>query len=95
MLLAHLLKWEHQPDQRSAGWLGIIVEQRRQMGAVLADAPSLAKVLEAALVAAFADARDDASRETGLAPEVFPQDCPYTVEQILDKTFMPGEAAGN
>ena len=35
VLLAHLLKWEHQPDQRSAGFLGTIVEQRRQIGAVL------------------------------------------------------------
>src|SRR4051794_15904973 len=30
VLLAHLLKWDHQPDQRSGSWRGTIREQRRE-----------------------------------------------------------------
>src|SRR5437016_14045977 len=32
VLLAHLLKWQVQPDRRSTNWSGTIREQRRQIG---------------------------------------------------------------
>ena len=31
-----------------------------------------------------------ASGETGLPKTVFPETCPYTIDQILDPTFLPG-----
>src|ERR1700716_4121211 len=34
-LLTHLLKWEHQPDQRSGSWRGTILEQRRELRKLL------------------------------------------------------------
>lgn len=92
VLLAHLLKWQFQPEQRSTGWLGSIVEQRRQIAAVLADSPSLARPLETALAAAYADAREDAGRESGLPADSFPAACPYAMAEILDKGFLPGSA---
>src|ERR1700722_9617971 len=30
-LLAHVLKWVHQPDQRSRSWQGTIVEQQEEL----------------------------------------------------------------
>src|SRR5882672_2294202 len=57
VLLAHLLKWQHQPDQRSNGWLGTIVEQRRQIAKIVKQSPSLAKFLAVAIPEAYRDAR--------------------------------------
>src|SRR5712691_3629821 len=34
-LLAHLLKWEHQPENRSNSWRGTILEQRRELRLLL------------------------------------------------------------
>jgi hypothetical protein len=38
---------------------------------------------------AYPDAVEIASDETGLLPTIFPDRCPYTVEQLLSKEFYP------
>jgi hypothetical protein len=38
-------------------------------------------------------ARRDAARETDLPETRFPVTCPWTIEQIMDPDFWPGEAA--
>jgi len=93
VLLAHLLKWEYQPEQRSTGWLGTIVGQRRRIADLLADSPRLATALEESLTAAYADARDDPARETASAPDALPTTCHYAMAEILDRAFMPEGAA--
>lgn len=40
---------------------------------------------------AYRDAVREAAKETGLARNAFPFDCPYSVEQIRDFDWMPGE----
>ena len=89
VLLAHLLKWQVQPDRRSTSWSGTIREQRRQIGRKLRDSPSLRPVLEAVLAEVYADAREDAVEETGISEADFPVDCPFTVEEILSRSFLP------
>jgi hypothetical protein len=81
-LLAHILKWVHQPDHRSRSWRGTIVEQRQELSR-LATRGALRNHAEAALAAAYAEAIERAAAETGLAAEAFPAECPYTLEQLL------------
>ena len=38
---------------------------------------------------AYADAREQASTETGLPLRSFPKSSPYTLEQTLDPKFLP------
>ena len=38
---------------------------------------------------AYADAREQASVETGLPLRSFPKSSPYTLEQTLDPKFLP------
>lgn len=40
-VLLHLLEWEYQPEKRKAGWLNTLIEQRRQVGGLLQESPSL------------------------------------------------------
>jgi hypothetical protein len=90
LLAMHLLKWEYQPRRRSRSWSDTIGRERSNIEEREADNPSL-KARAADIVAeGYATARRDAVRETGLARETFPAECPYTVEQLRDHDFMPG-----
>ena len=88
VLLAHLLKWSFQPD-RKPGWAGTIREQRRRIARRVLASPSLAGYPAEVLADEYADARFSAADETGLALTVFPETCPFTVDQALDPDFWP------
>ena len=85
-LLAHILKWMHQPESRSRSWRGTIVEQRQEL-AGLADRGVLRNHAEVVLPHVYAKAVERAAAETGLAVESFPAECPYTLEQLLVLEF--------
>jgi hypothetical protein len=89
VILLHLLKWQFQPDQRSGSWKGSIVEHRRRIRKALKDSPSLKPYLEEVLAECYADAAEQASAETGLLVETFPQLCIYTSVEVLDSDFLP------
>ena len=88
-LLAHLLKWQHQPDQRSGSWRGTIVEQRTRLARLLQENPGLKPQRAARFSNAYEDARELAAAETGLPIETFPEASPFTIEQATAKDFWP------
>jgi hypothetical protein len=89
IVLLHLLKWQHQPEMQCGSWRGSIVEHRQRLRDDLQDSPSLKPYLPEILASAYADVRDRAAAETGLALHQFPRDCEYTIDQILDREFLP------
>jgi hypothetical protein len=91
VLLAHLLKWQCQPNLRSRSWSGTAKEQRRQINDLLAESPSLRPVVNQELAGLYSVARDKAADETGFPDTTFPAECPFTLEQILDRDFLPGD----
>jgi hypothetical protein len=90
VLLAHLLKWQYQPSFHGRSWQLTIKEQRRQLQRLLKDNPSL----QARLAEFIADAYEDsillAAKETGLEESIFPAQCPYSQECLLNTEFYPG-----
>jgi hypothetical protein len=88
-LLAHVLKWVHQPDQRTRSWRSTIIEQRQELSGLVARGV-LRNHAEAVLGEAYAEAVERTSAETGLDAAAFPVDCPYSLEQLLSAEF-PGE----
>lgn len=90
ILLIHLLKWQMQPDQRSNSWKATLLEQRRRIGDILRESPSLRRWPGTQLTAEYEIARLKASGETGLSLDVFSESCPYTIAQVLDPNFLPG-----
>ncbi|MFP4103828.1 DUF29 domain-containing protein, partial [Coleofasciculus sp.] len=56
VLLAHLLKWQFQPQNRSRSWLATIREQRFQVRQLLAESPSLKPYLVEAIELAYQSA---------------------------------------
>ncbi|WP_100902920.1 DUF29 domain-containing protein [Nostoc flagelliforme] len=91
ILLGHLLKWQFQPEKRSNSWLGTIREQRVQIKLLLQDSPSLKPYLNEVFFSVYELGVALAIRETELGEQVFPEICPYTLEQTLNPEFLPNQ----
>ena len=91
VLLAHLLKWQHQPEQQGNSWRLTIRAQRNGIERALAATPSLkAKMADAGWwQAIWDDALGIAASETGLSDE-FPAVCPWAESEVLDGSWLPG-----
>jgi hypothetical protein len=89
VVLTHLLKWQYQPAFRSGSWKGSIAEHRRRIRKALKESPSLKPYLEEVFAECYSDAVEQASSETELPVETFPQECPYTSIDVLDSNFLP------
>jgi hypothetical protein len=91
VLLAHLLKWRFQPARRSRSWRNTLSTQRIDIQELLEDSPSLKSELPGKIEVAYEKARLAAEDETGIAKENFPETCPFTFEQMLDRHYFPEE----
>ena len=89
VLLLHLLKWQYQPENRSSGWIGSIDEQRDQIDTLLRQSPSIKRLVPEYVNYAYPKARRSALHETGLSQDVFPAQCPFSEQAILDPEFWP------
>lgn len=86
VLLVHLLKYQFQPRRRSRA---TIAEQRQRIATVIEDSPSLEPFPASIIDHCYADARSQAALETGLANTMFPECCPFGVEQVLAPDWLP------
>jgi hypothetical protein len=87
-LVLHLLKWRYQPDRRTRSWEAAIKVARRYIEKLLRRSPSLRRDLPASLDEIYPNARIRAGVATGLADEVFPDACPFTLDQVI-RDWMP------
>lgn len=83
VLLAHRLKWEHQPDKRSRSWLGTILTQQRELRLLL-ESGTLRNHAAEILPQSIEDARRQATAETGLPLDTFPVEYPWLVEELIE-----------
>ncbi len=81
-ILMHLLKWQYQLDRRGNSWKSSILKGRNAVDRLLEDSPSLTPQLPAMITAEYRRAKKEAASETGLPLATFPEQCPFTVEQI-------------
>jgi hypothetical protein len=92
VLVQHLLKIRHQPQRHSRSWEVTVITQRVDIKLLLKDSPSLRPTLAATLDDIYANARSEAARETGLDIGRLPQQCPFTLDQVLDDEWWPDPA---
>jgi uncharacterized protein DUF29 len=88
-LIAHLLKWQAQPDRRGNSWTATIRLQRKEIKDLLSQMPSLQRYLEQNLAKAYEYGVVTAVAETGLPSEAFPSTCPFDFHALLDEQFLP------
>jgi hypothetical protein len=91
ILLAHLLKWQYQPDRRGVSWRATIRTQRNLIEKRLDRTPSLRPMLADPdwIEDMWADARQLASQETGIGFAVFPEICPWLMDAVLSADVFP------
>jgi hypothetical protein len=91
VLILHLLKWDHQPDQRSNRWRASVAEQRGRIRRLLRDSPSLKQSVAEAAREVYPETLEQAAIETSLTESAFPATLPYTVEQIFERKLPADE----
>lgn len=89
VLLAHLLKWQYQPQNRSGSWEASISNSRNRIARLFKDRPSLKPYISQILAETYFEAVTWASSETKLEKQIFPLECFYNLEQILNADFFP------
>ena len=92
ILIAHLLKWEYQPDLKNKSWKGTIVRQRIDINDVLEENPSLKSQLDTIISKSYRYALAILEEETPLDLKLFPEECRYAFSQIMDEKFYPKAA---
>lgn len=91
-LLLHLLKWRFQPERRGSSWQASIRIQRVEIAKHIKKNPSLKADIAETMSDAYEVAQIAAAGETGLLETVFPAECPWSYEQIMDAGFWPDAA---
>lgn len=93
VLLAHLLKWQFQPQRRGASWEVTIRTQRNGIARRLQRTPSLAHSLADPewWADVWDDALDAATRETGIAD--LPRTCPWDQALVLTTDWLSSATA--
>jgi hypothetical protein len=74
-----------------ASWRKTLRTQRREIGKLLDQSPSLRRLVPELVREAFPDAVKDAVDETGLPPDKFPAACPYAPDDVLREEYLPDE----
>ena len=87
IVLLHMLKFDHQPERRSRSWLVSIATHRVAAADEIEESPGLKSRLDDAVERAYRRARLEASGETGLALRTFPETCPYSLDEIMNRPF--------
>jgi hypothetical protein len=92
-LLEHLLKWQHSPAKNPRrGWKHSIIEHRLRILDSLEGSKRLQNKLPELISQKYKDARKLALaglEEDGIATSLLPQECPWSVEEILNEDFFP------
>jgi hypothetical protein len=92
LLISHLLKWQYQPERRSASWEITIIRERSHVKDRESDSHALRSQAAEIVEAAYPAARREAQVETGLPKSAFPPECPYTLDQLRDPDWLPDAA---
>lgn len=93
-LLVHLLLYQYWQDRRdyyTGGWEGEIYEFRLQLSDTL-EAKTLYKYFTSQVDEVYLQAARKASlkfKEAGFSYPDFPEQCPYTVDRLLDVEYLP------
>jgi hypothetical protein len=92
-VVEHLLKLEYARgilhEYNVRGWRVSVRSARRQIQELLNESPSLRPQLAEILVHAYEDGRIEALREPRLTEEILPKTSPWTLEKVMDESFLP------
>ena len=89
LVMLHLLELRYQATHKTSSWTSTIVRERNNIADLLHDNPGLDPKRNAALIRAYPAARREAADETKLVLSTFPEQCPFTLDDVEDHDFWP------
>jgi polyisoprenyl-phosphate glycosyltransferase len=90
VLMTYLLGCIYQPESRSEISTSMIIEQFRQVEALLLDSPSLKSYYLRVFADCYRKAVNDTSVKSGLPVETFPSKPPFSPQDLLNTDFVFG-----
>jgi hypothetical protein len=91
-LALHLLRYAHQPSMKSRSWLVSIVNARAEIRRVIEDNPGLRPMRDELFAKGYADSRETAAAETGLAIKTFSRQPAFSRASAEEDGFLPPAA---
>ena len=88
-LIAHLLKWQFQSQNRTGSWKATVMHQRDELGDILESTTLKNHALDV-LAKAYERAVRQAAVETGFAVSHFPAECPFSLDYLLGSELPDG-----
>ncbi|MCL1463360.1 DUF29 domain-containing protein [Argonema galeatum] len=88
VLLMHILKYQYQIEKRSSSWVSTILEQYDQIEYLLEDSPSLKPYYLEIFKQCYSKAIRNASAETKLSVNAFPNESPFSPEDVINSDFI-------
>jgi hypothetical protein len=88
ILMLHLLKCEYQPEKTSKSWHNSIEDSSDNLQIDIEQSKVLYNCLKTGIDRAYTRARSKASRETNLPLSIFPKECPYIVDDLLNDDWI-------
>jgi Domain of unknown function DUF29 len=88
-LLMHLIKQKIQPERDGPSWRASIRNARSELIDAIRVSPSLRRKVADELPEIYRRALDDARYETGLAGAGAPEECPFTLDRLIEGDPMP------
>ena len=88
-LMTELLKWRCDPGARCGNWQAAILQERFEIDHIVRDYPSLREFAAEQLPEAYSEARQRVIEELRLLQPDFPPDCPFGLDQVLSRSFLP------
>lgn len=83
-LMSHRLKWTAQPNLQCNSWKATITQAVLRIKKILKKNPSLKNFAEMAVIDCYEEALLEAVKDTGLEQSFFPEECPFTLDNILE-----------
>ena len=87
-----MLKWQYQPQRRADSWLDSITDARTQIDLAIVDSPSLKNYAAEQLEQSYQRARRQAAKQTEIPLSLFPEECPYSIDLVLDEDWLLEES---
>ncbi len=90
-VVQHLLKWAYQPERRGTSWRMSIYNGRISADRIMQDSLSLRSHPGTAFAIIYDRGKNEADIELDADPSRFPDEPPFTIEQVLDPDWLPND----
>ena len=87
VVIAHMLKWDMQPERRGVSWVVSIRNHRDHAQYELDTNPSFRSRIDEALVPAWRRGLADAAGEMDIPLRRMPQENPFSFDDIMNRPF--------